>query len=303
MKIIRLLEITILLLNRKKVTASEIAGRFGVSVRTVYRDIETLSSAGVPVYMSRGKSGGISLLENFTLDKTLLSENEIDGLLVALRTMGAARYPETVTVIEKIGALFRNNNNGDWIGLNFADWSADPNERNKFNHIRDAILGKYVTGFDYINAEGVKSSRFTEPEKLVYYVNAWYLSAYCRMREENRLFRLSRIKNVKVTGEHFVKRETSGKGRMEIQDYTAPCVELKLRFSEKALNRLYDDFDERLIRRNADGSFDVSVAMPENEWLYGYILSFGNNAEVIAPEHIRGIIQRRIKDALKVYDE
>jgi len=302
MKITRLLEITILLLNRRIVTARELADRFGVSVRTIYRDVEVLSSAGVPVYMSKGKGGGISLLENYTLNKTMLSENEIDGLILALKTMGVTRYPETEAILEKISALFRSNRaDDDWIEIDFASWSNHPNEQNKFNLIRTAILSKNVISFDYINANGEKSSRFAEPEKLVFNVSTWYLTAFCLKRNTRRVFRLSRIKNAQVTDKHFTKRESRG-DQPEAQECPR-CTELKLRFSDKALTRLYDTFDERLIIRNEDGSIDVDVAMPEDEWLYGFLLSFGNSAEVLAPEHIRNIIQARLQETLLKYDK
>jgi len=119
LKINRLLEITILLLNCKTVTAKELAGRFGVSTRTIYRDIDVLSLAGVPVYTNKGNGGGISLLEEFTLNKTMLNENESEGLLLALKTMSMTRYPETQSILDKIGSIFKNNNADDWIDIDF----------------------------------------------------------------------------------------------------------------------------------------------------------------------------------------
>jgi len=112
------------------------------------------------------------------------------------------------------------------------------------------------------------------------------------------MFRLSRIKNVRVTGKHFTRREIQ---EHEIQGTHAPLAELHLRCDEKVLNRLYDSFDEECISKNDDGSYDLSVTMPEEEWLYGYILSFGSHAEVLAPEHIREIIKTRAKEISEKY--
>jgi len=171
----RLLETTIILLNRKTVTAKELADRFGVSTRTIYRDIEALSSAEVPVYTNKGNGGGISLLEDYTLNKTLLSESESDGLLLALKTMSATRYPETQAVIDKIDSIFKNSNVTDWIDIDFAGWDSHPNERNKFSNIRDAIINNQVINFDYINGSGVKSNRNADPVKLIFNAYTWYL--------------------------------------------------------------------------------------------------------------------------------
>ena len=302
MKINRLLEIATILLNRKMVTAKELAERFNVSTRTIYRDVEALSSSGVPVYMSKGNGGGISLLEDYTLNKTFLSDSESEGLLLALKTMSVTRYPEIEAILGKIGALFKHNQIGDWLDINFAGWSSHPNEQNKLDKIRDAIINKTVISFDYINADGNKSNRLAEPEKLIFSTHTWYLTAYCLKRNAHRVFRLSRIKNVSLTDMHFIKKEMTPEEYESLQGYSTPFTELKLRFSDKVLNRLYDDFDERLIKQSADDSLDVTVAMPEDEWVYGYILSFGHYVEVLEPEHIREIVQYRMKEALRKYE-
>jgi len=298
LKINRLLEIVTILLNRETVTAKELAGRFEVSRRTIYRDIEALSSAGVPVYMSKGNSGGISLLEDYTLNKTLLSKSESEGLLLAVKTMGATNYPEADAIIAKIGSIFKNNQAHDWIEVDFDGWGSKVNEQNKFSKIRDAIINNQVISFDYINAGGGKSSRFAEPVKLIFNAYTWYLIAYCLLRNSHRMFRLSRMMNVQATDRHFTRREIE---EYENQDANLFLVELKLRCDEKVLNRLYDTFDGECISKNEDGSYGLTVTLPEDEWVYGYILSFGGYAEVLEPEHIREIIKTRAKEILEKY--
>ena len=298
MKIHRLLEIVTILLNRETVTAKELADRFSVSTRTIYRDIDALSSAGVPVYASKGNSGGISLLEDYTVNKALLSKSESEGLLLALKTMSATSYPEANAIIDKLGSVFKNNKAQDWIEVYFEGWNSKVNEQDKFSKIRDAIINNQVISFDYINGRGGKSNRFAEPEKLIFSAYTWYLIAYCLLRNSHRLFRLSRIKDVRVTNQHFVKREIQ---QDETQTESRPLVELKVCFNEKVLNRFYDTFDGDCISRNDDGSYDLSITMPEDEWIYGYILSFGNNAEAIGPDHIREIIKARAKEILEKY--
>lgn len=300
MKINRLLEIIILLLNKGTVTAAELADRFQVSVRTIYRDIDILSIAGVPVVMNRGNRGGISLLEEYSLSKVLISEQERDGLLLALQTLQATRYPQSDLILEKLGAIFKKPSQGDWIEIDFSHWSSIPNEKNKFNDIREAIGRHKVISFDYVNSDGQRSSRSAEPEKLLYKGNTWYLIAYCRKREEHRIFRLTRVKNVTVSQETFTPRDCP------VEDEGAyalpPWVHLKLQFQPKILNRIYDDFAEELITGNEDGSVTVEVDFPEDEWVYGYILSYGSYVEVLEPEHIRKIIAERLRLALKNYD-
>ena len=296
MKINRLIEIITILLNRQIVTAKELADRFDVSSRTIYRDIDVLSSAGIPIYTDKGKGGGISLLEDYTLNKTMLSKSESEGLILALKAMGATDYPEADVLLEKVGSIFKNNMDHDWIEVDFESWSSKVNEDNKFSKIRDAIINNLVINFDYFNGNGVKTNRDTDPVKLIFNAYTWYLIAYCHNRNEHRMFRLSRIKNVKLTDEHFIRRIIT---EQEKQIVHAPLVEMRLRCDEKVLNRLYDSFDEKFISQNNDGSFDLTVQIPEEEWIYGFILSFGSYMEVLEPKHIREEVRNRAKEVFE----
>jgi len=298
MKINRLIEIITVLLNRQTVTAKELAERFDVSARTIYRDVEALSMAGVPIYTDKGKGGGISLLDDYTLNKTLLSKSESEGLMLALKAMGATNYPEADALLEKIGSMFKNSKVHDWIEVDFEGWSSNVNEDNKFGKIRDAIIGSIIINFDYINGSGVKTNRNAEPVKLMFNASTWYLIAYCHNRKEHRMFRISRIKNVQLTDKHFAARTITER---EKQFDRGSLVELKMRCDERVLSRLYDTFDEQFISRNADGSFDLTVQIIEEEWIYAYILSFGSYAEVLAPKQIREIIRSRAKEVFEKY--
>lgn len=300
-KINRLLEITTLLLNRPTVTSRELADRFGVSVRTIYRDIEVLSAAGVPVYMSPGHGGGISLLENYTLNKTLLSDAESDSIMLALKTLQATDFPEIDRIFEKLKSIFNQPQASDWVDVDFLHWGSPHSEQTKFNAIKQAIIRHQAVVFDYVNANGDRSHRTVEPAKLFYKGAAWYLIAYCRKRQTHRLFRLSRIKNLSPTPEIFLPKSLTAQEQAAL-DSAPVLTPLKLRFRDKVLNRLYDDFDDAAIVRTETGDLAVEVALPENEWLYGYLLSYGPFVEVLDPPHIRDILRKRLQQALTIYE-
>ncbi|MBP2653710.1 MAG: domain containing protein [Firmicutes bacterium] len=302
MKLNRLFEITTILLNQGSVTAKELAERFKVSTRTIYRDVDVLSSAGVPLYMNKGNRGGIYLAENYALNRTLISSTESERLLLAVKTLAVTQYPEVDSIIEKLGAVFKNTADNDWIEIDFSYWGSSPNERNKFGTIKQAMLERQVIHFEYINVNGNRTSRYVEPEKLLFKGSSWYLIGYCRQRQDYRIFRISRVKNVTLIAEKFLPRVMSEAEKEKMKGFSRPLVELKLRFSAKVLNRLYDDFDDSFIVKNDDGSFTVEVVFPEDEWVYGYILSFGAFVEVVEPEHIREIIVARMRAALQVYE-
>jgi predicted DNA-binding transcriptional regulator YafY len=297
MKIARLLEITTLLLGRGTLTARELAEHFGVSTRTIYRDVEALSTAGVPIYMSKGNGGGISLLENYTLNKLLLSEQESNSIFLALKTLQSTQYPEIDKILNKMEAMFKNAQDNDWIDVDYFHWGSSPNERDKFNTIKHAIVNKQVITFEYVNANGERGSRAVEPLKLFFKGSSWYLVAYCRKRNSQRLFRLSRIKNVDLTIENFTPKLLQEWHKEKVP----PAILLKLRFCDKVLNRLYDDFDENQIVKLENGMLEVNIAIPENEWLYGYLLSYGHYVEVLEPQHVRNILINKIQETLKKY--
>lgn len=303
MKIDRLLEIIIILLNKGTITAKELADRFGVSTRTIYRDVDVLSAAGVPVYTNKGSGGGICLLENYALSKTLISKHESESLLFALKTLQATQYPEIDKILDKIGAIFKSVDSTDWVYIDFSPWGSNPNEYNKFIDVKKAILECKVILFDYVNSEGKKSTRSIEPMKLVFKGQAWYLWGYCRVRKDFRTFRISRIKNLIITDDLFERKKFEDISNSETKEGLKELVTLKLKFYPEVLYRIYDDFSYETIIKNDDGTYNVTITFPEDEWVYGYIMSFGCYVEVLEPEHICEIIKERAKKVIKFYDK
>ena len=130
---------------------------------------------------------------------------------------------------------------------------------------------------------------------------AWYLWGYCRTRRDFRTFRISRIKNLILEDETFVRRIPESIQEEEPATTPKNIVNLKLKFKPEELYRVYDDYSEEHITRNPDGTYDVSTTLPEDEWVYGYIMSFGSYVEVLEPQHIRDIIRERMEQALDYY--
>ncbi|MCL1822704.1 MAG: YafY family transcriptional regulator [Oscillospiraceae bacterium] len=302
MKLNRLLEITTILLNKKTVTAAELAERFGVSTRTIYRDIDALSASGVPVFCSQGSGGGISILEDYTVNRTMLSGSERDSVLLALQTLEATRFPEINILLEKLGGIFKSPDS-DWISVDFSPWGSNPNSQNKFSDIKAAILQSRIIEVGYINAYNEKSRRKIEPLRLIFKSQAWYLWGFCLAKQEYRTFRISRIKSVSVTNETFdrSKPHVSANGEEKIKQERCPWIRLTLEFSGDALYRLCDDFDDDILTDNGDGTFKIEISLPEEEWLYGYILSFGTSVKVLAPAYIKKIIKERAEKIAGMY--
>lgn len=294
MQISRLFEIVTILME-KSVTAAELAAHFEVSVRTVYRDIETLCQAGIPIYMTRGRGGGIRLLGSYVLDKSLLSDSERKEILSALQGFKAAN-PDTDAVLRKMSALFGMHDTS-WIEVDFSDWGNM--QRGTFEKIKQAVIERRAISFDYYNSTGSKTHRTAEPLQLWFKDKAWYLKAFCRAKQQFRVFKLTRIKALEVLHETFDR--TLPDAAYPQDSRPMPLVTLTLLFDAGQAFRIYDEFSEDEITQTADGGFEVTVTFPEGDWVVGYILSFGDNVRVIAPQRIQSAVKAKLHKALNQY--
>ena len=203
MQIERLVQMIFYIVSHGHVTARELADYFHVSTRTVYRDINTLTLAGIPIMTEKGSGGGISLMDGYAIDKSLLSEEERQRVCQGLQILQATEYPDAEKALSKIGAVFRNAVEPRWLEVDFSYWGSDNKEKIKISELQHAILGKHVIVFDYFNSELRTSERAVEPLRLVFKSHAWYIAGFCRCREEVRFFRLSRMKRLRILPEVF----------------------------------------------------------------------------------------------------
>lgn len=299
MQINRLFEIIYLLLGEEKYTASALAERFEVSVRTIYRDIEVLSSAGIPIYMERGRGGGISLLPDYILNKTVLTEEEKSDVLSALKAVNSLDLSNRDTAASKLFSLLGDKGE-DWIEVDFSSWGNGEAERQTFNSIKTAILDKRILSFQYSSGNGNRMERIVEPLKLYFKGTNWYLYGFCRVRMDYRFFKLRRIKNLKNSEETF-QRECPANIFKE-ENYVSKdvhTIKVKLLFSPEAAYRVYDEFDN--IREQEEGYLLVEEEIQHGTWLSGWIMSFGSDCTVIEPESMRDSIKKNISIMNKNY--
>lgn len=293
----RLFEIVYILIQKKKVTAKELANKFEVSTRTIYRDIETLSRANIPIYATKGKEGGIEILDEYVLNKMLLTEEEQKQILFALQGIKKVAGQNEKDILEKLSRLF-NKKADDWIRIDFSNWGKDKEKEERFNKIKAAILNKNRIKFEYYNTNGEKSERIVEPLQIWFKDKSWYLIAFCKLKQDYRIFKIARIKEIEILEEHFERdlQQESKKEKCKFKTIT-----LKLEISKKMAYRVYDEFEDSEITKKDDGSFIINVEYPENEWVYGYILSFGEYLKVLSPERVKRTIKNKIEKILKNY--
>lgn len=299
----RLLGIIYILLKKGTVTAGELAERFEVSTRTIYRDVENLSMAGIPVYTSKGKNGGISLTEQFVLDKLMVSDEEQQRILTALASLQETGASEEGEILKKLGDFFKAEP-VNWVSIDFSDWSGRHKEL--FEQIRESILGRRVMEFDYYGRYGEMTKRTVEPVQLLFKDYTWYVRAYCRNRNAMRLFKVYRMKRVKVLEEIYAVRDISLQEPEDqmLTSYTEEEMpEVVVWIDGREAYRVYDRFEEEEITKLPDGNFEVRMRYVLDDWVYGMILSFGPSARVVGPEFVREEIARRISEMKELYFE
>ncbi|WP_194191569.1 helix-turn-helix transcriptional regulator [Clostridium chrysemydis] len=299
MQVNRLFEIIYILLERNIITAKELAQRFEVSQRTIYRDIETLSTAGIPVYMSKGKGGGISILPDFILNKAILTEEEKSEILSSIRAVNAVSFSDTETekVLRKLNNILGENDT-DWIEVDFSNWGNAEREKETFNNLKSAILNKKVVKFDYSSGKGENISREVCPLKLYFKGQSWYMYGHCKIRNDYRFFKLRRIKDLCILKESFNIKVPKNIMK-EDNIFKDEFVTLKMRIYPKMAYRVYDEFQD--FKKLDDGSFIVTIEYPKGEWLFSYIASFGEECTALEPKEIRKEIKNKIEKMLLNY--
>lgn len=308
MQISRLIQMIYILLGNGTVTAPELAARFEVSVRTIYRDVDALSQAGIPIYTSQGKGGGISLSDRFVLNKSLLTDKEQDEILFALQSLSAARLSDSDEVFSKLSSLFRKNST-NWIEVDFSPWGSGQKQKELFALLKQAILEHKAISFTYLRAVGEQKSRRAAPVKLLFKDRAWYVEAYSFEKDALRTFKITRMSNVRLSDENGAEllepqqewMESAETSRAEVRVKETPRIPLVLKIEPAGAYRIVDEFKEEDILKQEDGSFRVASDMPSGEWLFQYLLSYGDLLEVIEPAPVRMEMKKRTTKMLEKY--
>ena len=294
----RLFRILYLLLEKGSTTAPELARLFEVSVRTIYRDIERLSMAGIPLYSVSGKAGGIFLMKDFVLDRTLVSEDEKLELLSSLQGIQALTDDRQDLLLEKLESIFQVSID-PWIEVDLTDRRKREGQKELFDNIKQAILEKRRLVITYLGGSGQKTVRTVEPFKLVFKKRDWYLHAYCCLKEEWRFFKLSRIRNYDLTNE--IVKQKNVLDLVDASEQEVNQIEVLLKFSPKLAFRVYEDFSEDEISLGKDGFYYVKTVLPEHESLYTYLLSYLDGVEILEPGHLKKEFLSRLEKIKKLY--
>lgn len=304
MQIDQLFELVYVLIDKKQVTAKEMAERFGVSTRTIYRWVDALSVSGVPIYSQNGRGGGIAISEKYALDTKVLSDEERLAIVSSVKALNslsgnpASVVNANIKAAEKISGLVEKDT--DWLEVDFAPWSPEGSSvRQVFGTLRDCILQKKQVIFDYYSGDGRMERRTVHPWKLIYKGQAWYLQGWCTTRKAERFFKLTRMQNLDMTGRNA--NITHITTPQKIPEYKPKLLTIKAKVYPQKISYLLDTFICSEVIPHKDGSITVTFTVPEQDWIYELLLSFGPNMKIISPKQVKEKILQIAKDVLKNY--
>ena len=309
MKIDRLVSIILMLLDKKRISAQELADMFEVSPRTIYRDIETINTAGIPVNSTSGVGGGFEIMPKYKIDKNVFSSADLSAILMGLSGISTMiRGDELVNALAKVKSFIPAERAKDielkanqiYIDLN--PWTSDGNIQAYLEIIKTALQESKLLSFEYADRYGNETARTAEPYQLVLKNSRWYWQGYCLTRNDFRLFRLSRTSQLQIREETFTPREYQ-KPQLDFTDIAATMQKtIKIRIHRSVIDRALDFCAYKHFSPDGEEHYIVSFPFIENEYHYNILLSFGDKCECLEPPSIRSEMKRRIHDLAALYE-
>jgi predicted DNA-binding transcriptional regulator YafY len=307
MKLERMLSIITYLLNHEKVKAQELAEKFEVSARTIYRDIDAIAQAGIPIVTYQGVDGGIGIVEGYKLDKSLLTQDEVSEIVTGLKGLHSINEDVKIKfLIEKLSNITGKSDyvsTGNEIMIDLSPWNANDRLALRIQELKKAIRERRIIEFTYYSNEKITERR-VEPYVIVFKAANWYLYAYCLLRQGFRLFKLRRISEMTVIDTGFEVRECSidtvkWDGEFA-NDKNSPIVVLFDRSLQHAISDIFGIENYEIME---DGRLRVNFNMEVNDWLCGFILAFGDQIEVVEPPKLRDKINSLAQSVCRVYEK
>ncbi|MES1043736.1 YafY family transcriptional regulator [Bacillus sp. Gen3] len=303
MKLERLISIIFKLLNNEILSASSLADEFQVSTRTIYRDIEAICAAGIPVVSYQGTNGGFGIIEGYKFDRSLIGSYDILNLVTVLSSLSSIFEDKEVEhTIERLKMLDTSGNNRSLL----VDLDSHRTEPNSLMDLRKAIHEKRVIRFDYVSNKNEFTSRELEPVHLHYKYRNWYLYGYCRERQNYREFRVSRMMSIILTEKTFVQTHERKEDSTYSDDNLEGFEDVVIWVNPNSLAGVLDQFQNSAKVMNSDGSMTITLSVYQPlhaRWLKSILLSFGSGAKVIKPVELQSIIKDEAKKIMKVYED
>lgn len=308
MKIDRLIAIVMVLMERDIVASSELAEMFEVSLRTIYRDIETIGKAGIPIMSSTGPGGGVGIMDSYKMEKRLFSASDITALLMGLGHMRSSLPSDKlVHTLAKIRGMIPDDEykkleiRANQIKIDITPWHGKCLLPQILETVRFALENGQVIRFQYSTRKNIESLREVEPCRLLLKDMHWYLQGYCRMRQDYRNFKLSRMRDICLLDEFFEIGEIPLE-RLDQFGFDNDIQEVvTLRVDEFIWEEMAAYFGEENIAPDGTGLYIVSARLPIEEATARLLISYCNHCVCLGPESMRALVKGLLKQTLQAY--
>ena len=310
MKIDRLVSIIMILLEKERISAQELAKMFEVSTRTIYRDIEAISMAGIPVLATSGSGGGIEIMKDYKVDKKIFSTDDLSALLMGLSNIsGMVRGSEVANALAKVKSFIPSEKaksielKASQIYIDLTPWEGNASVKNALEIIKKALQENRLLIFTYIDGHGSKTSRTVEPYQLVFKSRAWYVQTFCRLKNDYRLFRLSRMSDLKILEETFTPREYQ-KPFLDFEETARSLqTDIKIRIHKSVLDRILDFCPYERLSQDGEEYYLADYPFFDSDYYYDMLLSLGDKCEILEPAHVREKLKQKIKNLAEIYSD
>ena len=309
MKVDRLVSMIMILLDKKRIGAQELADMFEVSPRTIYRDIDTINMSGIPVFSTSGVGGGFEIMQEYKIDRKVFSTADLSAILMGLSGLSSMiRGDDLVNALAKVKSFIPADRAKDielkanQVCIDLSPWMGNSNIQPYLEIIKTALQESRLLSFEYADRYGHKTARTAEPYQLVLKDSHWYLQGYCHMRNDFRLFKISRMSNMQIQEASFTPRDYQ-KPLLDFADILAAMQkDIKIRIHKSVMDRVLDYCTYEHFSPDGDEHYIVHFPFIENEYYYNILFSFGDKCECVEPLHIRTEMKRRIQDIAKIYE-
>lgn len=309
MKVDRLVSIIMTLLDKERISAQELADTFEVSPRTIYRDIEAINMAGIPVRSIPGVGGGFEIMPEYKLDKKVFSTADLSVILMGLSSLSnVVRGDEFVNAFEKVKSFIPAEKAKDieiktnQICIDLSPWIGNRNIQPYLEIIKSALRDHKLLYFEYTAHHGYKTVRTVEPYQLVLKGSHWYFQGYCHIRNDYRLFKLSRMSNLQMKQKTFIPRDYQ-KPILDFEEMAeTKQIEVKIRIHKSVLDRALEYCTYDHFVRDGDEYYIANFPFIQNDYYYDILLGFGDKCECLEPSHVRTEIKRKIRNMAAIYD-
>lgn len=282
-KLERLISIVMILLQKDVKSAASFASLFGVSKRTILRDMEALGMSNIPIYAVHGVHGGYAIMDTYKLDKRLLNQTDLENVLTALGGLEQLMVSKEVeATIKKIASMVGAGSRKGFIQLSFYDWEGRADIHPLLHVCQQGIIQNKLVSFDYLDRQGVATNRKVEPYRLHFSERSWYLKGFCLERQAYRTFKLSRTDRFKLENAGFSPREDS-EDRMLEAESPSQLVEIKALITPRVKEQFIERYGRQCIDTSVSGCMIASISIPQNEYGFRFLAGFGTDVRVVEP--------------------